>query len=371
MPSTCEEARTWNRSAAIAGVLATALFAGSVLWSLEFLRSAEALPYGGWDAWNIWNLRAKYLAGPVSAWHNTYSPGLNYFSSHPNYPLLLSAIVGAIWRFTGVNSLVPIAVAALFEAGVLFLLIGAIAKFRGAVPGMLAGLLLIATASFMAQGPMQQADVPLSFFYLSTLICFSLAACGNRRAAVCGGCCASLAAWTKNEGLVFMVLALACYGAASIRWNEVAAWFLPLVGAAPGSLSLAYFKVFLAPPGDLPGHQTATALFSKLADPGRYAMIGEAVIAGALRGRWWSNPILLMAILALGVGIESGARLKRAAILDSAILAGIALSYCGTYLVTPMDLHFHILTSIVRLYSQLWPSVLFIFFLVMRNPENA
>jgi hypothetical protein len=35
---------------------------------VRLVQMATALPVGNWDAWAIWNLRAKFLAGPGGAW---------------------------------------------------------------------------------------------------------------------------------------------------------------------------------------------------------------------------------------------------------------------------------------------------------------
>lgn len=35
---------------------------------LAWIEVVQANPHGDWDAWAIWNLRAKYLAGPGETW---------------------------------------------------------------------------------------------------------------------------------------------------------------------------------------------------------------------------------------------------------------------------------------------------------------
>ena len=55
-------------------LLALALLAGFVLVLSGLIGLANATPYGEWDAWSIWNLRAKYLADPGGAWQNAVSP---------------------------------------------------------------------------------------------------------------------------------------------------------------------------------------------------------------------------------------------------------------------------------------------------------
>src|SRR5262249_42355093 len=74
---------------------------------------ATALPVGDWDAWAIWNLRAKFLAGPPGAWRFAVSPLLD--NSHPDYPLLLSSFVASVWKCAGAtDTWAPAAVGLLF-----------------------------------------------------------------------------------------------------------------------------------------------------------------------------------------------------------------------------------------------------------------
>src|SRR3984885_12983220 len=57
---------------------------------IRMVQMAAALPVGAWDAWALWNLRAKFLSGPGGAWRYALSPLIS--NSHPDYPLLLPAV---------------------------------------------------------------------------------------------------------------------------------------------------------------------------------------------------------------------------------------------------------------------------------------
>jgi len=103
--------------------LAVVLCAGAALAALAFATLSDANPTGDWDAWSIWNLRARMLAAPGDAWKSAYSPLLEH--THPYYPLLVSGFISRCWRFTGeVTDAAPIAVAALFQAAAAALLRG-------------------------------------------------------------------------------------------------------------------------------------------------------------------------------------------------------------------------------------------------------
>ena len=89
-----------------------ALAFGTVLLmsGIRLVQMAAALPVGEWDAWALWNLRAKFLAGPGGAWRYALSPLLK--NTHPDYPLLLSAFVARVWKAGGtMDAIVPIVTA--------------------------------------------------------------------------------------------------------------------------------------------------------------------------------------------------------------------------------------------------------------------
>jgi len=45
--------------------------------------------------------------------------------------------------------------------------------------------------------------------------------------------------------------------------------------------------------------------------------------------------------------------------------------YFIIYLITPRDLAWHLLVSLNRLFLQLFPSLLFTYFMIVRTPERA
>src|SRR3984957_1051706 len=106
---------------------------------IRMVQMAVAVPAGEWDAWTLWNLRAKFLAGPSGAWRYALSPLL--YGTHPDYPLLLSAFIARVWKAGGdMDAVAPVVTAFAFFASLIALLVSAVALLRGAASAWLAGL---------------------------------------------------------------------------------------------------------------------------------------------------------------------------------------------------------------------------------------
>ncbi len=165
-------------------------------------------PHGGWDAWAMWNWKARYLFRSGSQWRNAFAPG----APHPDYPLLLSAANARCWTYLGRDPLwIPQLVGVAFTMAAVGLLTAGVARLRGPNQGWLAGLSLLGTVRYLSHGAALYADVPLSFFLLATLLLLALHDAGERPAPgllVLAGLAAALAAWTKNEGLMFLAIVL-------------------------------------------------------------------------------------------------------------------------------------------------------------------
>jgi hypothetical protein len=114
--------------------------------------------------------------------------------------------------------------------------------------------------------------------------------------------------------------------------------------------------------------------------------VGEALTKIAGAGRWWqaalgfgkaifdagslwAHPVLLAAVLAFAVRfVPKPERLCRLWLWIP--IAVTAAAEYGLYLITTADLDWHISTSVSRLVAQLWPSLIWLFFLMLRPPEE-
>jgi len=268
----------WMAALAATGCL-IAFLAATVIY-------LRANPQGDWDAWAIWNARAKFLAHE-GMWRNAISPELT--ETHPEYPLLWSAAVARAWVESGsLEQAAPQAGALLTSLA----LVGLFACSLAAIAGrqwMSAGLAcLFMTTPLWRMAPSQYADVPLALFLLAATV--AAAAAGRARwsasALALSGALASFAAFTKNEGLAFCVFLGATLAAVA---RTRALWWL--VGAMPGLVLTALFHALLAPPKAIL-NPAAFLSFGRFAD----TLAGFGAALWKL-GEFPAHPLLFAAVL--------------------------------------------------------------------------
>ncbi len=346
-------------------MLTIAAAAMAALFIASFLNSAESNPQGGWDAFAIWNLRARFLLHS-DTWRfaiTTLPTG-----THMEYPLLLSSAVARGWLFSGdPSAAVPIAIALLFPLSLAIVLTSAVAVLRGAAAGLLAGLIFFANQFLWSAAPDQYADLPLAFFGLASAAILMLDGSPPRSARflTLAGCFAGLAAWTKSEGLLLLaaltvaLLAIAWRTAGPRQALRQAGLFL--LGALPLLALVLWFKLFAAPPDTLIAGM-GDAASHKIADGGRWF----AVLAGFVK----SAPLVPLALLAFAAALL---RPRSGAFPAMLPLIAFAIALAGdfaVFLLTRLDVAWLISTALERLYLQLWPLLVLAVFLLLRRPED-
>lgn len=368
-----------------------------IVVAIEFWLATQT-PHGAWDAWAIWNLHARFLFRAGDSWRDTFSL-TDYF--HPDYPLLISAIVARSWQYIGrETTLVPALISPLFMFATAGLLGSALAHLRSTYHGIVAALLLLGTSAFVYEGASQMSDIALGYFFLATVVmlCFrDRMRAGKFRAALIAGMAAAFAAWTKNEGLLFFIVALlvfcvislhaiasksagerteirsaSCLGVlrGRLRPKAFLEQLMPfLLGSLPILLIVIYFKAQLPTPGDILAAQGLQATVAKVTDLSRYWLILRAYLEWTIR--FSRGAIIVLVAYMLLVGRDPGVRSKVLTVMPASLLVLMLLGYFMVYLTTPYDLAWHVSSSISRLYLQLWPTAVFAAFLVTRTPEHV
>ncbi len=264
--------------------IAAAVSVAAFLAALVLMISAG--PQGDWDAWAIWNVRAKFLAHE-GLWRNAVSPDLT--ATHPDYPLLWPAAVARAWSESG--QIVPAApqAGAFLAALTLVLLyacgLAARCGWQWSAAGTAA---LLMTVSLWRTAPGQYADVPLAMFLLGSVIAAAAAqqAGWSPAGLALSGTLASFAAFTKNEGLAFCVFLA---GALAFAARQRALWWL--AGAAPVLALTALFHRLLAPPKAM----LSAASFQQ---PSRLAEVLKGMALEVWRlGDFPAHPLLFVLLL--------------------------------------------------------------------------
>lgn len=335
-------------------------------WSARY----RAEPLGFWDAFAIWNMKARFFYFDAGAqWQSAFSPIIDW--SHTDYPLLLPLNVARLWVYTGeASSSTPALLSALFTLLALGAVYGSIASIRNHSLALVGALALLATPALMNQAVWQVADIPLAFYLTAALGLVALALSReppHGRFLVLAGFAAGAAAWTKNEGLLLaLAIPLALFVAGVYRSGRqgVAPALQFAKGLALPIAVLFAMKLIGGGENDLAADLSNQSA-ARLLDLARHGLIIESFGRSLLA---LAGAPLLIALVAMTCWLgaaNSDDRPRDAAmpLITLALVIGLQLSgYYIVYLITERDLAWHLGTSNLRLFVQLWPSVLLLLF---------
>ena len=354
-------------------------FIALVLSALTFIFMSLKRPHGEWDAWAVFNMKARFFFRAGEHWRDVFSAPFEW--AGPDYPLLWSAAIAGCWTLVGSETLiVPVLVAMLFTLATVGVVVSSISSLRGKTQGMLAGLVLLCTPYFITHGADQYSDIPIGYFYLSTLALLTLQDElweKSKGLLILAGLMAGLTAWTKNEGLLFIIIVIAARFAVTFRKQGIKPYLRQMIfllaGLAPVFLVIIYFKmtVVVAQNGYLSPLKESD-LSSKLFDFSRYRIIADYLIRIGLGfGSWTVSIVPLLAFYLLLLGTKADEKRKKNVIACVITLGFMLMGFLMIYVISNRDLTWLIITSLERLLSQLWPSFIFTFFLVVKSPEQA
>mgnify|MGYP001828671496 CR=1 FL=1 len=341
---------------------------------VAFLLRSASNPHGWEDAWGMWNLKARFLFRSGDNWRNTFSNFLSWTSR--DYPLLVPLSIVRIWSYLAKESTIaPILVAALFTFSTVGLLISSLSVIRSRSTGLLAGLVLIGSRYFLKTGAYQIADIPLGFYVLATIVLFCLQERSDSkfRFIIVAGAMTGLAGWTKNEGILFLLVVYIARMIVISSNRGLIAYLKELamftIGVFPILAVLILFKLEIPSTNELYTGQSFNTVLARLTDISRYFVIGKSFIVffyDKLAKEWLI--ILPIYFFLFGktkkdINAES---IKTAFLILLFMLGG----YFCVYLITPLNLPWHLRTSIWRLFLQIWPAIIFSFFLVVSTPEE-
>jgi len=329
------------------------------LAALTFVHLSQAFPYGSWDAWGHWNLRAKFLFMGGTQWRLGFSR--DGYLQHRDYPLLIPASIARIWTYLGNDTHVaPQILAFMFTVATAALACLGLCRMNARSEGFLAGAVILGTPFFVTLGAAQYADVPLAFFFLATVVlyCLYVERSHGHGALILIGLFSGFAAWTKNEGIVFALIvfsAQCCIHSRGPRAHLKDISYV-LYGLLPIIIMLLWMRISLhVHTGQLISSQ---ALPERLFSFKRYQIIAHWFLARASRFGGWYLPVVPPALVGAAAALPRH-RAKSVAIAGSLVLAMLTV-YFFVYVVTPLPLDWLLETSIDRLLVHLWPTVVFL-----------
>lgn len=371
----------WTRTQFIFAGIAAIVFIISLLGTASYLLRHQQ---GDWDAWMMFNRAARFTYRDQTHWLDSFSRQMAPIF-HADYPLLLAMNISSGWDTLGNESArIPMIESAIFAIALLGISVSALASIKSIAQAALGLIILWGTPVMVSEGSRELADVPLAFFMLTTiLLIYFFIIYKKPQLMILAGLSAGLAAWTKNEGTLFVVgVIVALTTAFLLEKNFAIKNLLPnfknnvlpvllqfVIGLAFPFIIVLAFKFFLAPPSDvLRGTESAAQKILMLS---RHLTILQHFGNMFLHfGGWIIGvlPVLIIYFLLFRSPLDK--TLRPALIVALTILAVQILGDYAVYLITPYDLTWHLNYSLERIFVQLYPIIAILILFVSKTPEE-
>lgn len=309
------------------------------------------------DSFSIWNRTSRFL------FHEKYwTRSFDVISSwmHPDYPLHLPSINARLAHYVGTFAdWVPQTVSFMYGVLIAIFLLGGCSFFGNAILGFISCIFIFSMPAFLKWLPAQIADVPLSCHILATVIIWRIfldmpsGTKGKSHLILLLGFFASSTMWIKNEGLFFYMIFTGTFLWKQLNSKNLRILFLYVSGSLPYLLTLLFFKSVYSPSNDIMPLISLEHVYSSLKNFERYAAISKFILNGvSLQGMCY--------VLCAGLVIMTH-RYSQFKATFGIVLFTLAM-YMGVYIITPLDLHWHLETSLDRLALHILPSTLFLVF---------
>ncbi len=335
---------------------------------------SQQFPSGGWDAWGLYNMKAKFLIYGGRGWTNVTRL---HWHTQPSYPLLLPLINA--WIFSVFQkSLTGVAATtgALFSISCGFLFYAGLSMFIKRPLALMAALVLATTPSYIFWSTTQYADVLLAYYLLASAILLILSMRTQKpRMALLAGLFWGIMPLAKNEGIVLLILLIISTCALLLTdktYNQIQSKKLIknlILGASLTVFMNLIFKIFLAP-------ATREVLYNPFAYKLKYCNLQGFLITvhfyfTTMISLGWALTWGIIALIGM-INYKKWFLLKESRIL-TLVLAGFTLSVLYVYLMTAhFDLTWRLECTASRILFYLLPTLLFLSFYTLwtRNPNN-
>jgi len=334
------------------------LFATTLVTLLQFYSLSASMDiFGGGDARYFWTLKSKFFFRSPTEWLGMFSPKL--FWAHTDYPLLFPGILAWGWTWMGHESLLwPPLVSLGFYISCAWILVWYLSAYVSWSTGWIGGTFFLVLAPYLRWSIYQYADVPLTFFMTACgLTLMAALRSDQKKIFIVSGLLGGFAAWTKNEGFLFIAWVFLLLGGicASRYHKKHREPFRPLLefslGALLPLLAFGIVKFFLGSHGNYLGSGPTLETHSGLLFSGwnKTFTILKAFYAWMIPFEEWKGlwGFFIAAAVVFGIRKEKSP-IDYAGVLFLIVVL-INLGYILTFHITPHNLVWHINTSLNRL----------------------
>jgi hypothetical protein len=287
--------------------------------------------------------------------------------------MMTPAMIVFGWKILGNDTrLIPLILGGIFTFGTATVLFATLWHLKNYYIAILGTLILIFSNPFIQQGALQYADIPLAYYYIC-VISLSLVAnkkiINDQRLFILIGILLGFCAWTKNEGFIFIlsyIIVMGLYDLFSKNFDKKK-WFGLCAGLLPVGFVIVLFKS-LTIGNDILSSIGSNNILELLTDVNRYKLVinySYKYISEFNNGN--INIFIFLVILMLIAGVVNTKKIiKNLPTMGTIFLTFIF--YLLIFLMTPKDITWHMQTSFTRLLIQLYPSLLLVILILLKEP---
>jgi hypothetical protein len=333
-------------------------FAASVA---GFILTMLIRPHGSEDAWSNWNLVGRYIYGSKDM-----SNALDYIASNtfPGYPFMVGLNVANGWIFVNdVTTRIPILASALFTYSIPAILFFTLIKIRNFRVAATATTLMC--GAWLAQaGTALYADIPVGSYFLAAGAMLALYMHTESPGLITlAGFLVGIAGWTKNDGIPFILLTFFVVLVISFHQQNKKLVLSFLLGLVIPAIAIGTYKLFLAAPGNIV--TTSNGPLERLFDISRFEVVLRHFTVTT--SGYGSPPIGYIWILFAILIVVGGGFHKQIVQYLSFLLFSQYAIYFFVYMITPLDLQWHLNTSMGRVLTHLMPLLTLNVFISLRS----
>jgi hypothetical protein len=321
---------------------------------------AKLYPYGGWDAWQVWNFKAKFILLGENHWRNMFDPAL--WRTSPHYPLFLPLVNVWGWILAEDPSpFVPMFTAILFTfltVGVLFSGLREITDKRLSV---LPALLLVSLPSFVQSAASQYSDITCGYYLLAAVFCLTYGHTEKiKEFTFLSGLFLGFLTFTKNEGALAAII-LTGLAFPYILWADKSEklWNLTQLRALLAGICLTAIPSFLFEIIYSPGNQTFINGLLSADEPSniyRLKMIFSFFLVELVSDKWQG----LWLLLGIGLLLSKGTCFNRGIRIIPIFLASyLLIIFLYYYVNTYFDITWWLAVTLNRVLFAILPTAVF------------